>query len=277
MVIRAQALVMDLLSAVGGREITVKALVRAAGLFDISENSLRVTLARLLAAGTLERNERGCYGIAAGARAVQAHVASWSQLEARTVAWQGDWWGVHTAGLARDRAAGRRRGRALSFLGFAELDTGLWLRPANLVGGSAAARDRLIGLGLEAAAPVFRVDQLDADAEARARRLWDGAALTRDYQRMQRQLAESGARLAELPIEQATVECFLLGGRAIRQLAFDPLLPEPIVSTADRRALVDQMRRYDRAGRRVWRRFMRAEGAPALESLIEFRQVEGMS
>ena len=69
------------------------------------------------------------------------------------------------------------------------------------------------------------------------------------------------------------MECFLLGGRAIRELAFDPLLPEPIVRGELRRGLIDEMRRYDAAGRRVWRKFMHAEGAPQLESLLDFRQL----
>ena len=37
----------------------VRALVAAASPFEIEENSLRVALARLLAAGTVERDERG--------------------------------------------------------------------------------------------------------------------------------------------------------------------------------------------------------------------------
>ncbi len=269
----AQSLVMDLLSAVGGREVTVRALLRAAELFDISGNSLRVALARLLAAGKIERNERGCYGIAESAEAVQAHVASWAELEARMVPWTGGWIGVHTAALARDRTAARRRGRALSFLGLAALLPGLWLRPDNLTGGVTDVRVRLHRLGLDPGAPVFRLEQLDDDAEARARKLWQGANLPRAYERTRRALAASGAHLEALPLEQATVECFTLGGQAIRQLAYDPLLPEPIVPAAARGALIEEMRRYDRIGRRIWRTFMRAEGAPALESLLGYRQL----
>ena len=34
-----------------------------------------------------------------------------------------------------------------------------------------------------------------------------------------------------------------------------------------------EMGRYDVAGRRIWRKFMRAQGAPAPESLLSFRHV----
>jgi hypothetical protein len=62
------------------------------------------------------------------------------------------------------------------------------------------------------------------------------------------------------------VESFLLGGQAIRQLALDPLLPEPIVAAADRAALVETMRTYDRLGRACWRPFMTSQGAPHLRT-----------
>src|SRR5262249_42721908 len=46
----AKSLILDLLSTIGERSMPVRALVAAADLFAIEENSLRVALARLLAA-----------------------------------------------------------------------------------------------------------------------------------------------------------------------------------------------------------------------------------
>jgi phenylacetic acid degradation operon negative regulatory protein len=270
----AQTLVMDLLSAVGGRPISVRALVRAGEVFGITENNLRVALARLLASGKIERNERGLYGISAEALPVQSHVASWAELERRMVRWDGGFIGVHTGALeAGRRGAAKRRARALWFLGFRELVAGLWVRPDNLRDGAAGVRSALAELGFESSAPVFALKDLDDATEHRARGLWNAAAIGRGYEKTRAKLAESGAGLDELPLRQAMVECFLLGGRAIRELAFDPLLPEPIVKSELRRGLIDEMRRYDAAGRRVWRKFMNAEGAPQLESLIDFRQL----
>jgi phenylacetic acid degradation operon negative regulatory protein len=264
---------MDLLSAVGGQPVPVRALVRAATLFGIEENALRVAVARLHGAGKLDQRSRGAYGIAPGGHAVQAHVSAWSSLSERMVPWRGDWVAVH-APVRGPKGAVRRRERALRFTGLSELRAGLWVRPDNLLGGAPAVREALARLGLEPSALVFRMDQLDRATEQRARSLWDGRGLERGYERMRRELAASGERLAELPLDQAVAESFVLGGKAIRQLAFDPLLPEPIVADAPRRALVSEMRAYDRAGRRVWGRFMRAEGAPALNSVLDFRSVE---
>ncbi|MCP3982744.1 MAG: hypothetical protein GY723_00050 [bacterium] len=52
------------------------------------------------------------------------------------------------------------------------------------------------------------------------------------------------------------------GGRIIRQLVFDPLLPKPLVDPESRRALVQAMRHYDQCGRRIWAAFMERHGAP---------------
>ena len=42
----------------------------------------------------------------------------------------------------------------------------------------------------------------------------------------------------------------------------DPLLPEPLVPRAERRALVEGMQRYDRIGRACWADFLRGFGVP---------------
>lgn len=272
---QANSLILDLLSAVDGQPIPVRALVRAAEQFGISANNLRVALARLVADGKVERNERGSYGLSAAAEPVHRRVTAWSRLEERVVAWRGGWVAAHVPPLPRGaRAQTKRRRRALGFSGMRELSPGLFVRPDNIRGGVEAVRAELVELGLEASALVFALSKLDAAADARARSLWSKDALDDGYAEMTARLVRSGSNLESMPLEQAVVECFLLGGRAIRQLAYDPLLPEPIVRAELRRALIEEMRRYDRTGRRVWRTFMRAQGAPAPASLMAYRNVE---
>ncbi len=253
----AKSLVLDLLSTLRQGAVPVRDLVRAAGLFGIAENSLRVALARLRASGLVEAPAPGRYCLGSGAAAVQSQVSSWRRLEQRVRPWKGGWIGVHTAALARgDRPALRRCARALRFLGFRELHPGLELRPDNLrLPGPdpvAAARARLHALGLEPPAPVFGVSDLDPETEARACALWDTRALRAGYRAATAELEASEARLRALPRERALVESFLVGGKGIRQLVFDPLLPEPVLPLAERRALVEALRRYDRIGRACW-------------------------
>lgn len=266
---KAQGLVLQLLSVADGRSIPVKALVDVAGIFEITANNLRVTLARLLAAGLVARDERGQYRLAAAGRAVQGHVAEWVRLEDRMVVWSGGWIGAHTAGLARgNRTALRHRTRALRFLGLRKLRPDLWIRPDNLAGGVSDVRRRLRELGLEDRAPVFALSDLDEPVESSARGLWDTEAQRAEYRETSARIEDANRRLDRLGLEEAMVETFLLGGRVLRMLAFDPLLPDAISPGAERRALVERMLAYDRRGRAVWSHFMRERSAAALDSLL---------
>jgi len=234
----------------------VRALVDAAALFAIEENSLRVALTRLRAVGTLERDERGEYRLGKRAQAVQHQVVSWRRLEEQVRPWQGGWIAVSTAGLSRGaRSELRRRERAFRFFGFRELAPGLEVRPDNLAMSLANLRRELASLGLDAGAALLAVAELDAATDSRARGLWDTRRLVADYRRSAAELAASEARLPALSARAAMVESFLLGGRVIRQLVLDPLLPEPIIGVAERRALVGAMRRYDKLGHACWRSF----------------------
>ncbi len=241
----------------------VGALVAAGALFGIPENGMRVAVNRLLGAEALVRDERGRYRLGPAAEPLDERVVSWRRIEERLRRWEGGWVAVHGAGLPRGRGpAAARSARALRLLGFAELAPGLALRPDNLRGGVEGVRAELFALGVTAGTKVFALGELDAEAEARARSLWDVAALRASYARSRRELAASEARLAQRPERAAMVESFRLGGRVIRELVRDPLLPEPLVPAAERRALVAALRRYDRAGRRAWAGFMARFGAP---------------
>jgi phenylacetic acid degradation operon negative regulatory protein len=235
----------------------VGALVAAGGLFGIPENAMRVAVTRLLAADALARDERGRYRLGTAAAPVDERVASWRRLEERLVRWNGGWLAVQRAGLARGAGA-----RALRLLGFAAFSRELALRPDNLRGGLEAVRAELRALGLPPGAPVFALHGFDAETQARACGLWDAAALRARYVRSRLALEKSEARLARAREEDAMAESFLLGGRVIRELVSDPLLPEPLASAAERRALATVMRRYARIARRLWAGFMARHGAP---------------
>jgi len=267
----AKSLVLDLLSTLPGRDVPVRGLVSAGALFGIAENSIRVALARLFEAGLVVRDERGRYRLGSEALTVTEQVRAWRHSAPAATAWDGRWLGVHTGGLARaDRRRLRLRSRALQFLGLEELSPGMLVRPANLAGGVAAVRERLVALGLEPEAPVF-LAELDAATDARARRLWDARALIDGYRRSRSELERSEARLATLAPERAMAESFLVGGRVMRQLALDPNLPEAIVPKAERDALVVAMRRYDRTGRDCWKPFLRELGLPHRTALVGLR------
>jgi phenylacetic acid degradation operon negative regulatory protein len=254
-----RSLILDLLSTLRRGSFPVGALVAAGGFFGLEEGAVRVALARLLEAGRVERAGRGRYRLGAEAAAVRGRAFAWRRAGERTRPWDGGWVGV--AGPVGDDRSGRERAeRALRLVGFRELVRGLRVRPDNLAGGVSAVRDTLQGLGLPSPTPVVRLDDLDAATALRARGLWDAQALRRRWRTLRASLERSERRLPRLAAPAARVESFLVGGRALREVALDPLLPEAIVPAGEREALVSAMRRYDRIGRACWAPFLEEHG-----------------
>ncbi len=251
-------LILNLLLGAAGRQLAAREAIAACALFGIRENSVRVALARLSAAGLVETFGRGEYRLGPGAARLADEVATWRDAERRVRDWNGAWIAAHVGDLGRsNRAALRARGRALGMLGLRELDRGLFLRPDNLAGGVEAARERLLKLGLESDAAVFVAHGFDAARERRAAALWDGRALTRGYRETRARLEDWLARAGSLALELAARESYLLGNAAIRQLVFDPLLPAPLVDVDARRGFLDAVVRFDAAGHAIWNRFLR--------------------
>ncbi len=271
----AKSFILDLLSTLRRGTMPVRALVAAAALFGIEENSLRVSLARLLASGQVERDERGCYRLGTGAAPIERRVHSWRTLERRTRSWNGAWLGLCPRRPSLDPRRQRRRAeRALRLLGFQRLEPALALRPDNLRGGIESLRTELRSLGLPASDLLFEVRALDAETETRAHSLWDARELLEGYRRSLGLLEASVGRLRRISRERAMVESFLLGGQVIRQLVLDPLLPDPIVSGAGRRSLVEAMGHYDRIGRAAWADFLGRFGIPHLRTPADTRMGE---
>ncbi|MGH8457408.1 MAG: PaaX family transcriptional regulator C-terminal domain-containing protein [Stenotrophobium sp.] len=251
---KARHLILDLLLASGEQALSAREFIAGCALFDISENNVRVALVRLSAEGLIEAAERGSYRLSGSAHELADEVATWRTAEKRVRAWKGGYIAVHCGALGRsNRAAMRRRNRALNMLGFRELERGLLVRPDNIEDGVETVRQRLHTLGLEPEASVFVAQGFDARREMRIRALWDGKTLTATYKKLRAKLEAWMERAESLEPEVAAREAFVLGGKAIREIVFDPLLPDPFVDTAARRAFVETVRRFDRLGQTIWR------------------------
>jgi len=233
----------------------VAALVEAGGIFGIRAGSIRVALARLLADARIERDGRGRYRLGAASTPIETLVRSWRHLEERTCTWTGAWLGVQVRS-GTPRADRSHSLRALRLLGYAQLSSGFYVRPANLRERPVESRALLGGLGLEASAVSCELHDLDARSQRAALELWDLEALLRGYREMRARLEESAEGLAKRTTEAAMAESFLLGGQVIGQLVQDPLLPEQILPRQERDALVQTMRHYDALGRAAWSAFL---------------------
>jgi len=251
-----KSLILELLLANGEKPLTAREAIHASALFRISESSLRVTLTRLSATGLIEAAGRGAYRLGPAAVELAGDVATWRTLETRLRPWAGGYIVVHSGALGRsDRAALQRRERALQMLGFRVFERGLHIRPDNIEPDIDAVRQRLYRLGLDSEAAVFKASNFDAARESAVHQLWDGGALNRMYMQLNAQLETWLAGADQLALEVATRESFFMGGGAIRQLVFDPLLPEPLVDAAARHAFIQTVHRFDAAGRAIWQRF----------------------
>jgi len=252
-----KSLILNLLLAAHGAALSASDAVASAGLFGIRENSVRVALVRLSAAGMIQSCGRGAYVLGPQAASLAEELASWRHAEQRVCEWSGAWLMACTAHLSRsDRGPLRQRERALALLGFKALTDGLYVRPDNLVGHAAVARERLYKLGLDAEAPVFVACDLDTALDQRARQLWRTAERNQAYARTQQQLTQWLAQAHQLDTEAAARESYLLGNEAIRQLVFDPLLPEPLVDVAARRACHRAVIEFDTEGHRIWQQLL---------------------
>jgi phenylacetic acid degradation operon negative regulatory protein len=249
----AKRIVLELLSATDGHEAASATLVRAAALLGVADNAVRVTLTRLVASGILEVTGRGLYRLGSATAALTRQVTSWREVEKQVRRWDGAWACVSLGELTRsDRVALRRRERALRLLGFRPLERSLEVRPDNLEGGVPELRERLYALGVEPSALVCRATELDAETDARARRLWDAERLSASYVQLTERIERWLVAILQVPTRTAAREAFFFGGDVLRKILFDPRLPEPLVDVAARRALVDAAKRLDAVGRRLW-------------------------
>jgi phenylacetic acid degradation operon negative regulatory protein len=251
-------LILNLLLAADKNTLSSREAVGSCKLFGIRENNVRVALVRLSANGLVEAASRGSYRLGPKAAALAEDIAQWRHAEQRVCDWQGAWLVVSAGGLSRsDRVALRARERALAMSGFRLLDSHLYVRPDNLMGSADSARERLYKLGLDATAPVFSAQGLDATREQAARKLWNGALLNANYRQTRLKLQAWQRKADLLDLETAARECFLLGNEAIRQLVYDPLLPEPLADAAERRAFTAAVHQFDEVGHGIWQRLLR--------------------
>ncbi len=259
MKLNAKNLILDLLLAANDRPISVRDAIAACGLFGLSDNSVRVALARASADGLIQAAGRGTYRLGASALQLAGEVATWRTAEQRIRPWQGGYLAVLTQHLGRtDRAALRKRERALAMLGFASLETGFYLRPDNIDADIHQVWERLCRLGLEPQAIIFSANHFSQHQQQRIAQLWDGKALNAQYQQLQQQMNNWLAHASSLEPDVAARESFLLGSKAIRQVVFDPLLPEPWVDVAERHRFVEAVHHFDKAGHVIWRQLIEA-------------------
>lgn len=249
----AKKLILGLMVADPDRPLSAQSLIRAARLFELTDNNVRVTLVRLSAEGLIESRGRGRYGLGPSARNTAWEVAQWHSAEQRLCDWSGAYVCVHTGVLGRsNRKALKQRERAMQMLGLRELERGLHLRPDNLHGGVQALSRRLFDLGVPSQATVFLASDFSPQRNIDLQQLWNSAALNQRYHQQTQNLKTWLQNHHKLERDTAAREAYLAGAESIRMLVFDPWLPEPLIDTQARHAFVRATEQVDAAGRKIW-------------------------
>ena len=255
----ARELVIDFLSNRYPREMSVQEIAGVGNALGFSEQSLRMALTRLVEQSVAANPGRGLYRLSPSGEAMRDEVRKWRNLDDLAKPWSGGWIGVFDAAVPRsDRAALRRHERAMRLRGFRELQTGLWVRPANLRDSVAELREHLRALGLHPGALVVGLNDLDDEARAKATSLWDTAAMLARYRALADELIASKRKLERIPLDTAAAESMVLGRDVIRHINLDPVLPEELMPQRALSNLIRVMSDYDQNARQIWRRFMRA-------------------
>jgi phenylacetic acid degradation operon negative regulatory protein len=255
----ARELVIDFLSNRYPREMFVQEIAGVGGALGFTEQSLRMALTRLVEQSVAANTGRGRYRLSPSGEAMREEVRKWRHLGDLAMPWTGAWIGVFDAAISRsDRAALRRHERAMRLRGFRELQSGLWVRPANLRDSVAELREHLRALGLHLDALVVGLDEFDDEARAKATGLWDTAAMLATYRALAEELVASKGKLERLALDTAAAESMVLGRDVIRHINLDPVLPEELMPQRALINLIRVMTDYDQNARQIWRRFMRA-------------------
>jgi phenylacetic acid degradation operon negative regulatory protein len=255
----ARELVIDFLSNRYPREMSVQEIAGVGNALGFSEQSLRMALTRLVEQSVAANTGRGRYRLSPSGETMREEVRKWRHLGDLAKPWTGAWIGVFDAAIPRsDRAALRRHERATRLRGFRELQSGLWVRPANLRDSVAELREHLRALGLHPDALVVGLDALDDEARAKATSLWDTAAMIARYRALAEELLASKGKLDRLALDTAAAESMVLGRDVIRHINLDPVLPEELMPQRALTNLIRVMTDYDQNARQIWRRFMRA-------------------
>lgn len=260
----ARELILTLMDSTRAPALSASYLIAAARLFDMDPGSVRVALARLVREGSLTGAGRGRYALGSRAGTLHSLVKNWSRAEDSLVDWQGEWLTVLVGHLARsNKAAVRGSERALNLFGFAEMASGLWVRPANLARSLDQVRADLLELGLVPGSLCAQICQIAPPERLDPRSLWQTDALAHRYHNNVQRLAESTARLSNLDEAAAARETLLTGRDVTRDILLDPLLPDALVDADARRLMIAAMRDYDSIGKAYWRAFFRQHEAGA--------------
>jgi len=247
--VTAKSLILDLLRTCSPDALSVRLLIDTAAIFDISENTLRVNLNRLIKRDAIITDSRGYYQVSVTTTPLRKWVSTWREGERRTRPWQQQWLNLQISSSMKGEAFLRLHRTANRF-GFRQLWDKSWVRPDNLSMNNEALAKLLVQLSDQRDFMLSTVSQFDCGKSPS--NLWSISDLEQNYRRHIITLENSIAQINTVDIPQRFRESFILGGNCIHTLAIDPLLPKEMIDTQLRDQLTQLMLTYDALCRPFW-------------------------
>jgi phenylacetic acid degradation operon negative regulatory protein len=250
-------LIMSLFNAPDNDTLTIGQLINVGSLFEIEAPTIRMAVTRLIKDQLIDNPERGRYRAGEKAANLNSEIQSWRNASKKTAEWNGDWLITLTNHLGRtNKTQLRSMVRAFQLYGFVEIETGVWLRPANLVQGVDIISENFIDLGMDSRVILVNATKVADERHTAWRAMWPVADLEANYQDLIIAMEKSLGRLDKMSNHDAAKESFIIGESAIRLINLDPLLPKEIINTALFEKVVATMITYDDAGQAYWQDFL---------------------
>ncbi|MFX1822597.1 hypothetical protein [Acinetobacter sp. AS5] len=257
--LNARHLVLDLLYASKNSTLTIKRILTAAELLGISDNGIRVAVARLNQENFIQAVERGVYQLLE--KKFDTSLISLNKhpdMQTATT-WNGKYVLVYTGTLGRvDRTALYKREKALRYYGFQELEQNVFIRPDNLTLNLSPLKTAVIQFGLDPDARFFQVSQLESETEIRD--LWDIEELHQTYHAVQHDINDWFENYQNLTLAEPAKSAFYLGKSALFSLRADPLLPAEWIDTDARQQFELAVRKIEKQGQLLWQHYFKDQG-----------------
>src|SRR5690606_10036379 len=257
--LNARHLILDLLYASINSTLSIKRILAAAELLGISDNGIRVAVARLNQENVIQAVERGVYQLLEK-KFDTSFISLNKHPDMQTATtWNGKYVLVYTGALGRvDRTALSKREKALRYYGFHELEQNVFIRPDNLTLTLSPLKTAVIQFGLDPDARFFQVSQLENETEVRD--LWDIEELHQTYHAVQHDINDWFENYQNLTLAEAAKSAFYLGKSALFSLRADPLLPAEWIDAKARQQFERAVRKIEKQGQFLWQQYFNNQG-----------------
>ena len=258
--LNAKSFILDLFLASSGQTLSIKQILNAAKILEISENNIRVAVTRLSHENMIESISRGHYKLSANAENWGSIILHRDHALKSNPDWNQQYIGILTTHLGRsDRTALNHREKILKHAGFRELETGFFIRPDNLTLNLNELTQKLVHQGLESEAKFMLIAQFSDNTQNKIIDLWDTQKLNQRYEKYTLQLQQWLSHYQAMnQIERARTS-FLLGRETIALMLTDPLLPSTWVNTALRADFFTAVIQLDQIGQDTWQQLNQKE------------------